>query len=139
MRDPRDELHAFLRAGFHLPSLSFPAGTLLIKEGESGDSAYLIVSGRCRVFRGANDPTTSARILGPGEIFGELAVLLDSPRTASVEALDACTVLVIDRETLESAGALEGWMAALLRALARRFRDLEQRVDAGSVPLSSSS
>jgi len=134
----RDDLHAFLRAGFHLPSLTFDAGTLLIKEGESGDAAYLIVSGRCRVFRGAMGPTTSARILGPGEIFGELAVLLDSPRTASVEALDACTVLVIDRETLESAGAMEGWMAALMRALARRFRDLEERVDASSVPTSSS-
>jgi serine/threonine-protein kinase len=133
----RDDVHTFLRAGSHLPRLTFAAGTLIVKEGDRGDAAYLIVSGRCRVVRMAADPEAPARILEPGEIFGELALLLDAPRTASIEALEECTVLVIDRETLEATGAMDGWMAALIRALARRFRDLERRLDAsGGVPSS---
>jgi serine/threonine-protein kinase len=127
----RDEVRAFLLGGFHLPRLAFPAGSLLVKEGDLAQAAYLLVSGRCRVFRRADAPDAPPRILEPGDIFGELALLLGEPRTASIEALEDCTVLVIEQETIEASGATEGWTATLLQALARRFRELERRHDGG--------
>ena len=57
-----------------------------------------------------------------------MALLLDEPRAASVVALEPCTLLVLDRATLEEGLGVEGWTGALVRALAQRFRDLEQRV-----------
>jgi serine/threonine-protein kinase len=111
--------------------MAFAAGSLLVEEGDAGQAAYLLVSGRCRVFRRTDAPDAPQRILEPGDIFGELALILAQPRTASVEALEDCTVLVIDLETIEASGATEGWTATLLQALARRFRELERRHDGG--------
>ena len=126
----RDDVHAFLRGGLHLPRLTFRAGAELVREGDVGNAAYLLMSGRCRVFRAADELGTPPRILVAGDIFGELALLLGGQRTASVVAIEDSTVLVIDRETIETSGALEGWSAALMVALARRFRELERRHDA---------
>ena len=66
--------------------------------------------------------------MGPGDVFGEMALLLDEPRAASVQAVDPVTLLVLDRATLSEGLGVEGWTGALVRALAQRFRDLEQRV-----------
>lgn len=127
----RQDLHHFLLGGFHLPRSHIKAGTLIVSEGDGGDSAFVLLAGRCEAFRKADPPGTPPRILSPGEIFGELALLLGGRRTASVRAVEDCVVLVLDREILESSGAMEGWAAALLRTLARRFRELEQRMDLG--------
>jgi len=125
----REAVHQFLRSGLHLPRQAYARGTVIVREGEIEDTAYMIVSGRCRVFRAAGDQEKTLRELGPGDIFGELSLLLESPRTASVVVEEECTVLVIDRSTLESSGAMEGWTAELLRALAKRFRQTEARLE----------
>jgi len=125
----RDDVRAFLLGGFHLPRRTFSAGSLLVKEGDVEDTAYLLVSGHCRVYRRINGVETTLRQIGPGDILGELSVLLDTPRTASVQAEDDCTALVIDRNTIERSGAMVGWPAALMRALAQRFRELEIQHD----------
>ncbi|MEZ4238299.1 MAG: cyclic nucleotide-binding domain-containing protein [Myxococcota bacterium] len=77
----------FLRGSWHLPTRRYEAGEAVVTEGEPGDEAFLIRSGRCRVHsRSAGD----IRELGPGEVFGELAVLsADGRRTSSVSALTA--------------------------------------------------
>ncbi|HEX5099625.1 MAG TPA: cyclic nucleotide-binding domain-containing protein, partial [Polyangiaceae bacterium] len=66
--------------------------------------------------------------MGPGEVFGEMALLLDEPRAASVEAAEPVTVLVLDKATFTEGLGVEGWTGALVLALAQRFRDLEQRI-----------
>jgi len=125
----RDDVRAFLLGGFHLPRRTFSAGSLLVKEGDVEDTAYMLVSGHCRVYRRINGVETTLRQIGPGDILGELSLLLDTPRTASVEAEEECTALVIDRNTIERSGAMVGWPAALMRALAHRFRELEIQHD----------
>jgi serine/threonine-protein kinase len=125
----RQELHNFLLRGFHLPRTVVKAGTMLVNEGDSGDSAYVLLDGHCEAFRKADPEGTPPRRLAPGDIFGELALLLGGRRTASVRAAEDCVVLEIDREILENSGALEGWVAALMRALARRFQGLEEHRD----------
>ena len=73
----------------------FPAGTYIVEQGEVGTSLFLIVSGAARV---AEEPTPgelrTLRELGPGEFFGELALVYAQPRSAHVIAVDAVTCLV---------------------------------------------
>ncbi len=66
--------------------------------------------------------------MDPGDVFGEMALLLDEPRAASVEAMDRVTVLVLDKATMTEGLGIDGWTGALVRALAGRFRDLEHQV-----------
>ncbi len=122
------ELRAFLIGGLHLPRKGFAAGTVIMREGEPGDAAYMIVTGRCRAFREVDGRKEELSIMEPGEVFGEMALLLEEPRAASVEAIDPVTVLVLDKATMTEALGLEGWTGALVRALAQRFRNLEQQV-----------
>ena len=122
------EVHNFLLGGLHLPRKAYSAGTLVLREGEPGDAAFMIVSGRCRVFRNVEGREETLGTMGPGEVFGEMAILLDEPRAASVEAVEPVTLLVLDKATFTEGLGIEGWTGALVRALAQRFRDLEQKV-----------
>ena len=54
-----------------------------------------------------------------------MALLLEEPRAATVEAMDRVTVLVLDKSTMTEGLGIDGWTGALVRALAARFRDLE--------------
>jgi serine/threonine-protein kinase len=127
------ELASFLRGGQHLPRKAFAPGEVIVREGESGDAAYMIVSGRCRAYRGTTDVDETLQIMGSGDVFGEMALLLDGPRAATVEAIEPVTVLVLSKSTMTEALGLDGWTGALVRALAGRFRDLELRMRASGV------
>jgi eukaryotic-like serine/threonine-protein kinase len=119
---------AFLRGGLHLPRKLFQPGQIIIREGDIGDAAYMIVSGRCRAYRAVGDQQETLAIMGGGDVFGEMALLLDEPRAATVEAVDRVTVLVLGKSTMTEGLGLGGWTGALVRALAQRFRDLEHQV-----------
>jgi CRP-like cAMP-binding protein len=69
-----------------------------------------------------------------GNVFGEMALLLDEPRAATVEAVDKVTVLVLDKNTLSEGLGIGGWTGSLVRALAQRFRDLELQVRSSGIP-----
>jgi serine/threonine-protein kinase len=122
------DIVSFLRGGLHLPRKLFRPGEVLIHEGDVGDTAYMIVSGRCRAYRTVGGDTETLAVMGAGDVFGEMALLLDEPRMSSVEALDLVTVLLLDKHTMNEGLGLGGWTGALVRALAQRFRDLEQTV-----------
>jgi hypothetical protein len=69
-------------------------GEVLIREGDRGDRYYILESGRLRVTQGG----TELRITDmPGDGFGEIALLRDVPRTATLVALEPCVVLALDR------------------------------------------
>jgi eukaryotic-like serine/threonine-protein kinase len=122
------DVMSFLRGGLHLPRKLFQPGALIIREGDVGDAAYMIVSGRCRAFRTVGDQEETLAVMEGGDVFGEMALLLDESRAASVEALDKVTVLVLDKTTMTEGLGIGGWTGALVRALAQRFRDLENQV-----------
>lgn len=76
-------------------------GTLLIQEGDVGDTLFIILSGRLRVFSGDdNDREITHGVYGPGEYLGEMS-LDGGPRSASVITLEASTCVVVGRRTLE--------------------------------------
>jgi hypothetical protein len=119
---------SFLRGGLHLPRKAFQPGAVIIREGDRGDAAYMIVSGRCRAHRAVDNTEETLAIMTAGDVFGEMALLLDEPRAATVEAIDNVTVLVLGRDTMSEGLGIGGWTGALVHALAQRFRALEQQV-----------
>ncbi|HKP56613.1 MAG TPA: protein kinase [Polyangiales bacterium] len=121
------DLRAFVRGGLHLPRRQFAPGDIIMREGDVGDAAYMIVSGRCHAFRNVGPERETLAVMQTGEVFGEMSLLLDEPRAASVEALDPVTLLVLDQHTLTEGLSADGWTGALVRALAQRFRDLEHQ------------
>ena len=131
--DLAEDVRRFLRGGQHLPSRTFAPGELVIREGDMGDAAYMIASGNCRAFRTVDGQEETLAEMGPGDVFGEMALLLYEPRAASVRAVDEVTLLVLDKQTLNEGLGLDGWTGALVRALAQRFRDLEEQVRASGL------
>ena len=128
IKEMQDGMRAFLHGGMHLPRKAFAAGEIIFREGDKGDAAYMIVAGRCRAYRTANGVEETLAVMEPGEAFGEMALILYEPRAATVVAVDAVTVLVLDQAVMNEGLGLSGWTGALVRALAQRFSDLEQMV-----------
>jgi CRP/FNR family transcriptional regulator, cyclic AMP receptor protein len=109
---------------------SFPRETRIFHEGDSGDACYIVREGSCRVTREHPDGRAiTLATLGPGAIFGELAMLDGERRSASVEttentelvALPASDVRKLIREHPEMA-------EKLVVALTRRLREANERI-----------
>jgi hypothetical protein len=78
----------------HLRELDVDAGTAIVREGQAGDRFYLVDRGACEVTIGER----AVRRLGPGDGFGEIALLRRVPRTASVWATEPSALLTLDRD-----------------------------------------
>lgn len=120
-----EEIEAFLRGGGWFDSVVFPAGTVIVHEGDEPDAAYIIEQGHCEVYRVQNGKRMILRELGPGDVFGETSIFTGKPRTASVVAIDEVRAASITRESLDYELAEKGWLAAFVRGLAERFRAAE--------------
>jgi eukaryotic-like serine/threonine-protein kinase len=124
----RVELQGFMRGGDNFPRRRFSKGDSLIREGEASDAAYILVSGRCEVFKQVKGRRESLHMLGPGDVFGETSILASTPRTASVVALTEVVAVIVTADVLErEIGAMKPWMGSFIRALALRFTDVENR------------
>jgi MFS family permease len=82
------------RLASQLEPLAAPAGTEVIRQGDPGDRFYIVESGKLRV----TVDGTAAGELGPGDSFGEIALLRDVPRTATVTAETDSQLLALGRE-----------------------------------------
>lgn len=123
VRALKDAIQQFQRGGAPFPSTNFASGAVIVAEGELGDAAYIIRKGTCVVTKDGRE----LRTMGPGEVFGETAILSPGPRTASVTAKEDCVCQVITSEVFESeVGAMKPWMGAFVRTLAGRFRETQK-------------
>jgi CRP-like cAMP-binding protein len=76
----------------------FEAGETIFRQGDCGDKVYIVVKGEVEVWRAeAGKPETSLAKLGPGECFGEMALLGNAPRMATVRTLTGVDVLTVER------------------------------------------
>ena len=75
-----------------------PAGSAVVREGEPGERFYAVLSGLLAVTQESLGPR---RLLRPGDTFGEVALAMDIPRTASVQALIPTVVASCDREAFD--------------------------------------
>lgn len=100
------------------------AGKVLIAEGDSGHEFFVIVEGRARVSRQGR----RVALLGPGQAFGELALLGKHPRNATVVAETPMELVVLGQR--EFAGIIDevpGFARKLLSGMAKRLRDADAK------------
>ena len=100
-------------------------GVMLVRQGEAGDTFYVLIDGAARVSRNGRRIAT----LEAGDWFGELAVLDPAPRNADVVTSMAATVGILDAKSFKKlVGELPAMTARLLTGLARRVRDGDRRL-----------
>jgi CRP-like cAMP-binding protein len=99
----------------------FFAGQKIFNEGDSGDRAFLIQSGSVEIIK--NGVTLAT--LGPGELFGEMALIDDQPRMASAKAEADTSVVIISREAFrEKLAKSDPFIRGLLNIFVRNIRRL---------------
>jgi serine/threonine-protein kinase len=125
VRELRKDIEQFLRGGGWFSTRVYAAGTTIVREGDRAEAAYIIVEGRCRVEKAIGEEHVSVRELGPGEVFGETAVLTNQARTATVIAVQRTVLKVVTRESLEAELTRNPWLGAFVHALAERFREVD--------------
>lgn len=103
-------------------TLRFHAGETLFERGDSGDAAYVVISGAADVRLEAGGAVTTIARLGRGELFGEIAALCDRPRIASVVAGEDLVTLRIQRAVLRRLLAeFDDLALSLIRVMADRL------------------
>ena len=109
---------------------SFPSGTRVFHEGDQSDACYIVRSGSFRVTREHSDGRAiTLANLGPGDIFGELAMLDGEVRSASVEALDDGELLALPGADVRALLARHPEITVkLVAALVRRLRQANERI-----------
>ena len=126
MGELKADIGRLVRGGGSFPLQSYPKGTLLIREGDRGDAAFIVATGRLEVYRQVQGQQVTLRTLQPGDVFGEMALLAGAPRTASVRVLeDARVVTITEAVFFRELDSMQPWMAALVKTLAHRFLDRE--------------
>lgn len=110
--------------GRHAENLTLPAGKVVMEEGRSGDEFFIIAAGKATVSRDGND----VAVLGPGDYFGELALLDRAPRNATVTADTELEVFLLGRREFNGLLAEVPTLSRkLMVGMARRLHELDSR------------
>ena len=114
---------------------SVTRSTIIMAAGDPVDSLYIVLSGRLKVMMSdADGKEVILSILGPGEFFGEMGLIDEAPRSASVVAIEPCELLAINRRDFKKCLAENFEMAmAVMRGLVRRLREADRKI--GSLAL----
>ncbi len=114
---------------------SFPRSTTIIAAGDLTDSLYIIISGRLKVMMSDDEGReVILSILGPNEFFGEMGLVDDSPRSASVVTIESCELLSLSKRDFKKNLEDNFEMAmTMMRGLVKRLRDADNKI--GSLAL----
>jgi len=106
-------------------AMSYVAGQYVFKAGEPGESMYIITEGEVDILDGSATLETA----GPGSIVGELALIDNEPRSATVVAKTDCRLVAVDRRRFEYMAQETPFFAlAVMKVLADRLRKTTARV-----------
>ena len=112
----------------------FKKGTKIFRHGDPGDRLYLILEGKVRISREVPGMGEEAlAVLGPGQVFGEMALLDESPRSADANVHEKCTVLSIARDAFDDLLFLNKELAyevlwSIVRMLLGRLRETNDKL-----------
>lgn len=113
--------HQIERVGALCDEVDVEAGRVLTREGERGQEFFIIVDGQVQVERNGQ----LLRTLGPGDFFGEIALIEEGPRTATLTTIGPTRLLVLNRREFHSLlSEFAEIQIKVLQALARRVREL---------------
>lgn len=104
---------------------SFPAGEYVFKAGDHGETMYIITEGEVDIIEGS----TVLDTIGPGSIVGELALIDDEPRSASVRARTDCRLVPVDRRRFQFMVQETPFFGlAVMKVLADRLRKMDAKI-----------
>src|SRR5262245_25553465 len=114
---------------------SAPRASVIMAAGDQIDSLYIVISGRLKVMMGDSDgKEVILSLLGPGEFFGEMGLIDESPRSASVVAIEPCELLAISKRDFHRCLQENFEMSrAVMKGLVRRLREADRKI--GSLAL----
>src|SRR6185295_20401021 len=109
---------------------SYPKNAVVLTEGETGDSLYMIQSGKVKVFIGDEDGREIIlKILSAGDFFGEMSMVDKQPRSASVTTLESSVFLVMSHAAFEKCIEQVPRIATVvMRILAQRVREADKKI-----------
>lgn len=108
-------------------SANYPAASTIISEGDEGDLFYIIVRGRVEILKRINDQDTRVKVLEDGDFFGEIALLSNVPRTATVRTIDPALLISLKRSRfLELTGSVPGLHDKLEKTMGIRLGELTE-------------
>jgi CRP-like cAMP-binding protein len=111
---------------------SYEAGEEIVVEGSTGLGLFVITGGRVEVSRGSGDDKVVFAELGIGDLLGEMSLVDDQPRSATVRTLEPTTCLLITRGSFQSLVDREPEIAwCIVPVLAGRLRALQEELIAG--------
>jgi CRP-like cAMP-binding protein len=114
----------------------YEASAFIFREGDRGDAMFVVVEGKVRISKQVPGIGEEAlAILDPGQYFGEMALIEDSPRSADAIAHVSCTVWAISRQKLEELMFTDKELAYVLlwsfvRTLSERLRETSEKIKA---------
>jgi uncharacterized protein YhbP (UPF0306 family) len=82
-----------------LHSATAEPGEVIVREGNPADKFFIVVDGEAEVVRGEGAQAETVATLGPGHFFGEIAIMRDAPRSATVRAVKPTRLLAMERDT----------------------------------------
>lgn len=108
----------------------YPDGEIIIRQGETGDSMYVVQGGRVEVFQESRKAGEQhLAFLGTGDFFGEMAVFEKEVRSATVRAIGEARVLRIDKKALLTRIREDPLLAVnLLKTMSHRIRHLNAEI-----------
>ena len=114
---------------------SAPRSTTIMAGGDPTDSLYIVLSGRLKVMMSDSEgKEVILAILGPGEFFGEMGLIDDEPRSATVISIEPCELLSIAKRDFKKYMAENFDMTmAVMRGLVKRLREADRKI--GSLAL----
>ena len=129
---PPDQFAEILRA---LRPQSYQAGEVIFRQGEEGQAAFVVQSGAVEIFVTDGARSTTVHRYNSGEVFGELALIDGSPRSAGARALVPCELLCLDKREFDALRAqLRPAAFHVLRvlssALCTRIRETNEQIEA---------
>lgn len=108
---------------------AYAPGETIVRQGEAGDCMYVVLRGTVEVFREDGGSSTRIAELGPGEIFGEMALCEKQPRSATVRAVGEVRALTVDKRTFLRRVQEDPSLAFnVLRVLSSRIRTLDVEI-----------
>ncbi len=127
VQELRAEVDRFLRGTGRFPTASFSTGEVVVREGDPGDKAFIIVKGTCVVSKDLGGRRMVLRNLAAGDVFGEAALFTRRARVATVEATTDVVATIVTRDAITQEFGRNGWVGRLVAALARNFREVDAR------------
>jgi transcriptional regulator with AAA-type ATPase domain len=100
-----------------------PPGVDIIKQGDAGDTSFVVISGKVKVYAiSEDDVETELATLGGGDGFGEMTLLTGEPRSASVKTLESTSLLILSKDHFDQFCANHPeWALAIIKILSERI------------------